>query len=70
MFRHSRYKMLSFRQREYLQYIHLKNRPLYKEIIEELNGRYPKPPKKNGSVPLHNRNMNGWNENDKLYHGP
>ena len=65
MFRHSRYKMLNFRQKEYLEYIHLKNRPLYKEVIEELNERYPKPPEKNGNV-----NMNGCDENDKLYNRP
>ena len=50
-FRHRRFYKLTYRQREYLEYIHTKNRLLYKEIIDELKERYPKQMDVNGNVP-------------------
>ena len=39
-FRHRAFKALPFRQRGYLDYIYMKNRPLYKEIIEKLREKF------------------------------
>ena len=39
-FRHRAFKALTFRQREYLDYIYMKNRPLYKEIIKKLREKF------------------------------
>ena len=62
MFSNNSLKMLTFRQREYLEYIHMKNRPMYKEIIDDLNERYPRRLETNGGIPLHARN--GWDQPD------